>query len=155
VCFNHQDPVLHHYGSQHTASVASHLFWLLRHARGCCGLIRSTRDPHRAQPLYCTFLSRFVWGVTVVVGTTGCRCLKSVYRIQRQLWQHYLISTSFWVTTSRTADDKCIHLRNLGTTSNNVHEQGRWVSARTVLKILDKVNSRSLFAYQLKPNFYS
>ena len=60
----------------------------------------------------------------------------------------------FWVTTSRTADDKFILLRNLGKTSNNVHEQGWWVSARTVLKILDKVNSRSLFAYQLKPNFY-
>jgi hypothetical protein len=48
VCFNHQDPVLHHHRSQHTANVLPHLVWLLRQARGCCGPIRSTPDPHRA-----------------------------------------------------------------------------------------------------------
>jgi hypothetical protein len=42
VCFNHQDPVLHHYGSQHTANVSPHLVSLLRQARRCCGPLRST-----------------------------------------------------------------------------------------------------------------
>jgi hypothetical protein len=48
VCLSHQDLVLHQDGSQHTANVSTHLVFLLRQARGCCGPIRSSRDPHGA-----------------------------------------------------------------------------------------------------------
>ena len=45
MCLSHQDLVLHQDGSQHTANVSTHLVFLLRQARGCCGPIRRTPDP--------------------------------------------------------------------------------------------------------------
>jgi hypothetical protein len=36
----------------HTENVSSHLVWLLRKARWCCGPIRSTPDPNRAWRLH-------------------------------------------------------------------------------------------------------
>ena len=48
VYFIHQDPVLHHHGSQHTANVSPHLVCLLRQATGCRGLNRSKPDPYGA-----------------------------------------------------------------------------------------------------------
>ena len=47
VCFNHQDPVLHNHGSQHTVNVLPHLACLLRQARGCSRPIRGTPGPTR------------------------------------------------------------------------------------------------------------
>ena len=52
--FQPPDPVLHHHGSQHTATVSPHLVCLLRQVRGCCGPIRSIKDPHGAHVLYST-----------------------------------------------------------------------------------------------------
>ena len=46
ICFNLQDPVLHHYGSQHTTNGSPHLVCHLRQARGRGGAIRSTPNPH-------------------------------------------------------------------------------------------------------------
>ena len=51
MCLNHQNPVLHHHGSQHTAHVSTHLVCLLRQARGWCVPIRSTPGPHG--PAFC------------------------------------------------------------------------------------------------------
>ena len=48
VCFNHQDPVLHHHGLQHTTHVSPYLVYLLRQARMCCGPLRRTPDPYGA-----------------------------------------------------------------------------------------------------------
>jgi hypothetical protein len=47
VCFNHQDPVLHNHGSQHTVNVLPHLACLLRQTRGCSRPIRGTPGPTR------------------------------------------------------------------------------------------------------------
>ena len=54
VCFNYQDSVLHHHGSQHTVSVSPHLFGFLRQARGCCGPIRRIPGPPRGSNI-CKF----------------------------------------------------------------------------------------------------
>ena len=48
VCFNHQDPVLHNHGSQHTANVLPHLAAFYDKQEGAVGLAVVHQDPHRA-----------------------------------------------------------------------------------------------------------
>jgi hypothetical protein len=48
VCFNHQDPVHHNHGSQHTANVLPHLASFYDRQEGAVGLAVVHQDPHGA-----------------------------------------------------------------------------------------------------------